>query len=752
MGFAIRRMPFLLLAFVTLLFFGELLFSSMTLVYRDICLLLYPGKIFTTCCIRNGILPFWNPYIFCGSPFMAIPYHQTLYPLSILVYCLPFAFGIDLFVCIHIFLAGLFFYLLMRDQGLDLASSLFASLSYTFSGIFLSTGNTIITLSSATWTPLLLLFYLRSLKMQNIKYAFLSGLLVAIQFLSGTPDYLCLDLILLFLLTMSWAVYKKGYFPIKSFVLVGLSGIGLCLFQLLPFLEFVLLSNRMGGLSFSEVSLWSLGLYETLNIFIPLGTSLPSEGYIFPYIGQKMTTSFYIGILPIILAISAPFWIKRRFVLFWAGIAIFALLLSAGRHLPIYPFFYKYLPGFSMLRDPVKAMHLFSLSASILAGFGFSQHICKDITKRLILVSFLYTSLYLLFGYTNILLEIGKGLHLPYQTTLEEIFLWKHFVAANCLKVSVILLLISLLVYLIHRGKIGRTLGLSAIIILTVFDLYTFNGRLNYLINENFYKNKPKIAKSLKNGRFFSYSISKKMVKYIGAKSTLEDFIFSKEVLYGNMGMVFGLYNIGGYEGIYHKDFDSLIKNVPARTLTKIAGVQNILYYEDGKIISYKNSDSIARPFFVKKKRVIQDRKSILEYMKSPSFDPEKEVILEEEPKKSRIQNTEYRIQNTEIIRYEPNKVVIDVDASSDGFLFLSDTYYPGWKAYLDGKETKIYRANYYFRAVQVKEGKHRVEFRYFPKTFIIGLIGTGIFGIIIILLINRFPKKHLSICNYSGC
>jgi len=242
------------------------------------------------------------------------------------------------------------------------------------------------------------------------------------------------------------------------------------------------------------------------------------------------------------------------------------------------------------------------------------------------------------------------------------------------------------------------------------------------------------------------------MVKYIGAKSTLEDFIFSKEVLYGNMGMIFGLYNASGYEGIYLKDFNSLTESVPGEVLTKIMGVQDILGYEDGKTISYKNSDSTARSFFVKEKVVIRDRKSILEYMKSPSFDPEKEVILEEEPKKSRIQNTEYRIQNTEIIRYEPNKVVIDVDASSDGFLFLSDTYYPGWKAYLDGKETKIYRANYYFRAVQVKEGKHRVEFSYFPKTFIIGLIGTGIFGIIIILLINRFPKKHLSICNYSGC
>jgi hypothetical protein len=628
----------------------------------------------------------------------------------------------------------------MRENELDPVSSLFASLSYAFSGIFLSTGNTIITLSTATWTPILLLFYLRSLRRESIKYALLSGMIIAIQFLSGTPDYLCLDLILLFLLTMSWTIHKKGYFPIKSFMVVGLSGIGLSLFQLLPFLEFVFLSDRMGGLSFPVVSMWSLELYEILCIFIPLGTSLPSEGYIFPYIGQKMTTSLYIGILPLIIVISTPFWKDRRFLWFWTGITIFSLCLAAGKHLPVYSFFYKYLPGFSMFRNPVKAMHLFSLSASILAGFSFNKLFSKDITKRLILFSFLYIFLYLLFDYTNISFEIGSRLklYLSRWATLEEAFLWKHFIALNCLKVSIILLGYSLLIYLICKGKIERTFGLSCIIILTIFDLSTFNGRLNYLINEDFYRDKPKIARNLSNGRFLG-DLTEKMVRYMGA-STYEDFILSKEVLYGNMGMVFGLYNAGGYEGIYLKDFMFLAENVPSKVLIKIMDVQNILYYEDGKVISNKNLDSLPRAFFVKEKMVL-DRKGILEYMKSPSFCPEKEVILEEEPKE--MKNVKCKMKNIKckITEYEPNRVVIDVDVPSNGFLFLSDTYYPGWKAYVDGKETKIYKANYCFRAVQVEKGRHKVEFSYLPGVFIIGLIGTVI-SIVIILLFIILPNK----------
>ncbi|MBU1598965.1 YfhO family protein, partial [bacterium] len=123
-----------------------------------------------------------------------------------------------------------------------------------------------------------------------------------------------------------------------------------------------------------------------------------------------------------------------------------------------------------------------------------------------------------------------------------------------------------------------------------------------------------------------------------------------------------------------------------------------------------------------------------------PTFDPREEVFLEEEPEKMQIANCKLQNAECRIIKYEPNKVVIDVDAPGDGFLFLSDSYYPEWKAFVDGKETKIYRANYCFRAVKIKEGRHTVEFKYFPKTFIIGLIGS--LAAILLITIVLYVKK----------
>jgi len=71
-----------------------------------------------------------------------------------------------------------------------------------------------------------------------------------------------------------------------------------------------------------------------------------------------------------------------------------------------------------------------------------------------------------------------------------------------------------------------------------------------------------------------------------------------------------------------------------------------------------------------------------------------------------------------EIVEYLPNKIKIEVETEKPGLLFLSDNYYPGWKALVDGKETKIYRADYTFRAVEIPIGTHEVEFIYQPESF----------------------------------
>ena len=63
----------------------------------------------------------------------------------------------------------------------------------------------------------------------------------------------------------------------------------------------------------------------------------------------------------------------------------------------------------------------------------------------------------------------------------------------------------------------------------------------------------------------------------------------------------------------------------------------------------------------------------------------------------------------------------LQVETEADGFLVLTDTYMPGWRATINGKSTEILRANYAFRAVRIPAGHHDVEFNYQPLSFQIG-------------------------------
>jgi uncharacterized membrane protein YfhO len=75
------------------------------------------------------------------------------------------------------------------------------------------------------------------------------------------------------------------------------------------------------------------------------------------------------------------------------------------------------------------------------------------------------------------------------------------------------------------------------------------------------------------------------------------------------------------------------------------------------------------------------------------------------------------------INKYEPNYIQVSVENPKDGFLVFLDCYHPGWKSTVDGRHSKIYKANYVFRAVKVPEGRHVIEFSYRPNSLKLGFL-----------------------------
>jgi len=104
-----------------------------------------------------------------------------------------------------------------------------------------------------------------------------------------------------------------------------------------------------------------------------------------------------------------------------------------------------------------------------------------------------------------------------------------------------------------------------------------------------------------------------------------------------------------------------------------------------------------------------------IERMRAPEFDPRREVLLYDEPPTSGADADSFAGEAT-VLRHEPTEVEIAVRASDPGYLVLTDNYYDGWTATIDGAPTQVFRANHTFRAVAVPAGEHTIVFRFEPR------------------------------------
>jgi hypothetical protein len=186
---------------------------------------------------------------------------------------------------------------------------------------------------------------------------------------------------------------------------------------------------------------------------------------------------------------------------------------------------------------------------------------------------------------------------------------------------------------------------------------------------------------------------------------------------------------------------DALLQNT---RLLNLAGVKYILtareepeewwhntlrkvHSQEGLSI-YENLDVMPRAFLVHQAEAPGSDEAILAHLVDYDFDLSSSILLEDEIALARLESmargsppTDGR-DEVKIVEYGANRVLIATTSSQAGFLFLSDAYYPGWRARLDGQQETVYRADYLFRAVLVPPGQHVVEFTFHPLAFKMGL------------------------------
>jgi uncharacterized membrane protein YfhO len=122
-------------------------------------------------------------------------------------------------------------------------------------------------------------------------------------------------------------------------------------------------------------------------------------------------------------------------------------------------------------------------------------------------------------------------------------------------------------------------------------------------------------------------------------------------------------------------------------------------------------------------------------------FDPARQVLLSESlslPGRIDFAGA------AKILTYTNQRVLIQAALNNSGVLILTDSFYPGWHAYVDGKEARILRANLFFRAVPLSAGRHTVEFCYEPRSFAVGLaISVGTVIVLIITSVIFYVRRR---------
>jgi hypothetical protein len=326
-----------------------------------------------------------------------------------------------------------------------------------------------------------------------------------------------------------------------------------------------------------------------------------------------------------------------------------------------------------------------------------------------------------------------------YSHKIESLY---SFILSSIIPFSSFFIISGVLIIVCLTRKIATIHFKWLVILLIIVDLFTYWYSFNPMSRREFYTEKPKTAQFLLKDSSLYRIWSLIPRKYID-DSWLRDTQLTwkmRETMIGNIAMLYKIQSLHGYTApltFYRWDkFIAKLQKMPISQHPKLLSILNVKYiviagrindkrlklvgkYPHGVRI-YRNKEILPRTFIVHNVKVVQNESWALNELIKKDFDPKQYAILEEEPIR-KLSKSKLIDDKVKIVQYLPNQVIINAQLTSDGILVLLDSWYPGWKVYVDGKEDKIYKTNYLFRGVFLTKGRHQVKFVYDPITFKIG-------------------------------
>lgn len=785
---------FLCFAVILLVVFSKFIFSDMMLYSSDQISGL-DSKVF----LKNSIekfkqFPLWFNSRLSGMPSIDAMFGDAFYPPSIIINLLfPVHRAIGMKMIFHVFLAGVLFFLMMKKGfGCSPFLSFVCGTFYMLNPQFLTLiygGH-----DGKMYIIALLPFVVWRLKalmdvpcLRNASFlGFGIGMMLLTSHIQmtyfvlwGLFFYWVVSVVLVFVQkkTPGFATSLATYFWISVFI-----GLGIGLIQLLPSYMYIHNSFSVRGVDrgFEHAASWSLHWPEIFSLWVP--EFVNSLDY---YWGQnpfKLNTE-YAGAIALLLAVLAVIRRPGVYRYFWVGFSVFVLLFSLGAHSFVFHIAYYIIPGVSKFRAASMITFWFSFASVLLAGLFLKDIIDgklsslddasrKKWTKGIFVAIVSCLAVVLLFSskgvvkglFNSTLMETGKEKIFDYNFSSQFVpylWLWFFFI------LSTLLLLL---------GVIKNTVKpLWFVVIIFLFgitdilrvgagekqSLRSASDKIGFIQLDNparYFRSEPTLKdlqKEMESSPFRCYSLPG---------------TFAQQ----NADGIYGLEGVNGFhdnELRWYRDYrgDQQDRNFissligftddgqpylkvdnlkDGNSFLNLANVKYYLVRSQGKLLALRNENALERISFVSN-YVVMDSSETVESLKNGRYDFRNTVALTKEPKEKMSPNDNMTGSLTvNWKKYSPNYRNAEISVPGNGFLRISEVYYPGWEFKIDGKRTDYYQADWTWIAVPVTAGIHKIEM--IPHSMFLGKAAVISLVIVVMLLIywvsliilKKFKKK----------
>jgi hypothetical protein len=766
-----RFLPLAVFFILTLLLFKDFVFSDQALYGSDsIGAGVFFRSFYANFWKTYHTMPLWDPYIHGGMPFVDAMHGDIFYPATILKFFLPVVYAMGLKLVLHVFLAGIFMFFFLKSLNLRPEVSFLGGLLYMFSPCLVSLvhpghdGKMYV----MALLPLAFLILHRACKSGRLFHFLLLSLVFAL--LIFTPHmqmayFTCWGLGLFFLFQL-WNIHREGnrkIFKIIAYFLISIIlGFSISMIQLLsPYLYLKTYSMRTMHTETVEgyeyATSWSMHLEELASEIIPefCGDNIRTQENTYWGRNPFKLNSEYIGLLALFLAVVTIIYRRSRMIWFFIGLGGLAFIYALGGTTPFFRIFYYLVPGVKNFRGPSMINFLFCFSTVTIAMLGLEKFFTlkdhPDEANRFLKIAFIFVIAYS--GLAILVSLLGKsffnlwiallysGIQPAKRVALE------HNIPRiiSGLWISTFLLWMAYGTLRLHlKGALKGGLAVGALAVIALVDLFRFDSRFIIVVDPEMYYHKSSVVEFLqekqKEEPFRVFLLPESYPDNYLALYGIEE--ISLTAMHGNHLRLYDEF-AGRHEknpNLTHPNFLNLlnVKYLVSSSPLNIPWVKQV--FEDKGAYVYQNLNYLPRAFPVYSWEVEKDESKILSMLKNSEFNIGQKIILAEAP--PNIPSDTANILSNRIIPAKVydnriNSFKVEVEMQHDGFLFLSENYYPAWKAYVDGKETKIFRADYLFRAVYLEKGKHEVKFVFDSAPYKIGEASTllTLLGLLVIFI-----------------